>query len=173
MIISLHEGARALGMDPTAKGLAGAIHQASVTAEIYAGRAFGKTLMTEDHMGGGCTLQLKRAPVERVDAILDRIDGSQVDFETYRLASHEGLITRLPEGKTWLPIKPIPVSFEGNEMAGVNVARWRVVYIGGPQSAPGEVRSACIDILRSLHRGEDEIPMQAREKLNRFRPDLN
>ncbi len=111
----------------------------SVLIERTAGRSFTSATVTERYSGGDPTIALLRFPVASITTVTDKVTGTVLGSDEYELEGQLGLLRKLPFGSQWATGRAFQ-TVHLREIAPVQ--RWEIVYVGGPVTAPEDVKLA-------------------------------
>jgi hypothetical protein len=124
----------------------------SAMIEREAGRDFSSASVTERHMGGEPTINLRRWPVTSITTVTDKVTGEALASDQYALEASTGLLRRLPIGSQWARAFGVQ-TFHLRENSPV--LRWEITYIGGPSATPEDIKLALyLSVGASLSRSD-------------------
>ena len=122
----------------------------STLIEREAGRGFSSETTTERHMGGDPSIALRRWPVASITTVTDKATGEALASDQYDFEGDTGLLRRLPLGSQWAEARVDQIVYLREN---VPVLRWEIVYVGGPATAPEDVKLALFYSIESSLNG--------------------
>jgi hypothetical protein len=148
-VITRDEAKGALGITGTESDAQIDALLASVTGAVEgaARRLFSQATVTAElHAGGDMALPLSRYPVASITTVTDKQTGRDLDATEYELHAASGQLYHLPWSSRWdgeLYASPFGAGGSG----AAPLPRYAVTYLGGPTTAPADVKAAAFSIL--------------------------
>lgn len=111
--------------------------------ESYCRRTWTQGSVTEYFDGGGRDFAVSTPPIDSITTITDTEDSSVVDSDDYDYNPVAGLIYLSDTAPT--------IALYGNSHWGEGRRRWEVVYVGGTDGAPSDVKQACLQWVSDIY----------------------
>ena len=137
-LFEVKDGLGITGTDDDAQ-ITALLEPVSALIEREAGRAFSSATVTERHAGGDATIALRRWPVASITTVTDKATGNVLASDQYELEGETGLLRRLSIGSQWASGRSRQIVYLRED---VPVLRWEIIYVGGPATAPEDIKLA-------------------------------